>query len=728
MQDLREGFEATIVATSTTSGTGDFVLDGNVPWTVGPDRIPDGTRVWFHRYHADGVTAGSEWGYGEFDASTSPGPSIVNKVITRSSASPADSALSWGTDETHVAISASPDMMTQFAKIFGDMAPEHALCVAVSGQSNINFTPGTPGTSLDYPRLWDWSTDGNSSPVGSPETFDRSALSWRKWGGSDITNDWNGRYCGLPRTILFDNGSPVGSPEQIGVPNKSQAVYFCGELSQLSGRDVYVISAQSSGTQIDDPNYGWNYDPGSDNTAAWLSDEVANAIAAIPASAGVTAPHFMLFAQGGLQGPYYTTAEDAYLRSDFFNACFDPDRWGFLVDGISQILTVDWMIEESSFRRATPDYNGPAVACEMTGGRVQMIPATGLRQYVDTYDAAHFNEDGAAKLGRRMLGVAAQTYGNVTVAGATTHLNKGEPPVSVLNEDGIVATYTFGTASDSAPAAGQCHLNVAGDALLIADSVAGKSTRFSGIEHLRQNGAGDATAYIAMAFLQISKYPITGATKVRNGYFEVPVGDRLDVTSPGLTSGPAFLGFENCWVYRPDDFTASTTLPLRVPSEGVDNAEVRDRDITTSGALLRGDGRLAREHHVLRNQSLKTRCALGTTSVGLANFAEGGSIGDVYFFEVVIYGQTVGGLGIDPGYYVARRAFRQTAADQLTGIGSTDLQTIQDISGATVVITLQNVANGLAYAQTARVTLSVVGSPQTEIDFYADYTVRVQRV
>lgn len=721
VHDVLAQLQRTLVGKSVTAGTGNFALSGNAPYAGDPtNHLVDGQRVFYHRFRSDLSTAAFEEGFADFHAASGE---LRDKVVKRSSEATPTDPVNWTTDETYVGIYASPEAIAQWAKINAIKPPGCPWWVGILAQSNMHITIDENGTFPDIPagHIRDMCTDGigpysASDPisfkdfVGADEWYEYASpyrgihRSWYATSGSRF-------YQGTPPTStaigdLWFNTSDGGHPYKaasIGADeitagewesiqgdagwtkNAHAGVLFCYWLSLISASIVNTTAASASGTNIDHPANGWLYAPGSGNTADNFKAMCTAAIAEPEFTKwNLTAPHFLVMAQGELEGPSKTSQQYAYFLSEVIEALFDPARWGVCLDGHTRMLVIDYPQGET-YRDARPDWQGHALACAQHPTRTILIPTDGMQPYLHTWDAVHWNDYGSAEIASRLLNAVAATAGTLPSHNGAMVVDRGAASSAyastlVINDDGD-------------PSAGETNLNTAQDRLLIHKTQTGsQDITYLGLSQLSKNPDNHPDqGYIVYTFLTTWEFYVEGPVITHENWYEVPVS----IKTTGSGGGALFCSFVD--FARPpkpiSGMRALASLPLSAKNLEIGQESKQTKEVNVRLAGVNHLSQLVRLEGIVPHAfGPALFSGAGTHRVYRSEMTGGYTTGTLVKIEVHVNGVRDGD-NTQTCAYVVSGVLRKTATTWVLNHASTHVETIEDHS-TTFTWVLENYNNG----------------------------------
>jgi hypothetical protein len=532
VDNMHDLLNFTVIGVSTDSGQAtNITLSGSAPFGLSfGAHLTDGQLVFAHRYYSDFVTAGSEWGYGTYNAGSSQ---ITGWTLIRSSESPSTTKVTWSGAQTYVAISTSKELMANAARAHLELGPTTPILFAATGQSNLTVAPQLTSNNEPIPDfsafLQDWSTPQIEG------AFDRADLDWR---AVDMINEYSSQqnntgkgYVGVyrrynkeatrgqeanpgnptwavshyqagptPPTVTgagwlwvdtadnfktyISRDADVNDQITTAAPHEwqateddewaynSQVAYLvAGYLCMIMGRQGRLVSVQYSGIDIDD-DIGWRYETGTENMAEILKEELGLAIAADPDLNGVvTHPHFFIYQQGeneAFQGR--TSQEYGFLLDDVLKSFYDPDRWDICKRGFTRGFVIDGLQGEDFGKETFPDWVGHHIACELNRENVSFIPTDGLIQYQDTYDPVHYTERGSFQLARRILNeIITGGSGNSATGSAAISPFRGLVDTNTTNTAGLITV--IADSNSLPPSNNQAYFNEAQDTFYISKTM-----------------------------------------------------------------------------------------------------------------------------------------------------------------------------------------------------------------------------------------------------------------
>jgi hypothetical protein len=551
---------ALVATTQTTSGT--IVFDAApVSFSAHPNtELVDGETYPFFMRWPDNSTAGFLEGFGVY--SSAGNGSITRAIITKSTnGEGADYTFAAGTK--HLAITAPGSSLAIMASILADLEPWEDILIWATGQSNLNnahfYSAGATQQTAN-PNIEDYSTNG-ASAASQPTTYDD--LDWRV---PVLTDDYTDNvtdykaantaiYTGVSRSHYIALAAAV---VRIG----SIPYAFADALQKMSGRKVRIVSTFRDGTSLTEAN-GWMYPSGA--TGLKATDTLKAAIARMhvldPTQSTVTAPHFVLMAQGETDRSNGVTS-GAYGNSlwRFIESCEAGAGLGWNVTDAAKTKYL-FMDLPPKVQQIDPSFNGHRVAAELIGSRAQVVSTEGATTYDNVPGpGTHYHGQAADLLGKRSALAIVTPVERMSADAAF----KVSADAATLN-----SIYTTGNplSSNSAPAAGTYNVDTNGLKLKIQDAGFGTGLTAQGAHYLKP---GDTLVFTKTGAPAGSRtYTITGTCVINGTVLEFPVSATTSstgtppVATDAITIGSSALVNNGTVSARSDLSIGSGTLAQR---------------------------------------------------------------------------------------------------------------------------------------------------------------------
>lgn len=427
------------LGTCQTVGSGaSHVITGRVNYAADPrDVAADQQKYFYHCYNPSAQTPQFEWCWGVWDEA---GNSITRNPIVTSE--PGNAPVDWPDNAVKfLAVALSPQFFQQYGLGLVDRSIGGATFSVGTSQSNDSVANLMAAPTLQLnPFLRDWSTAGVAP-------FSRANLAWRTPNPADQYADHEPLYVGYGRSVQVE-----------GVWYQTCGTHYAmaNALQIMHGGLHFMVHASAIGQGIENPG-GWEYAPGSGNVAEVLSQEIANAIAALPAEYGdITYPHIILFNQGTTNHVLGTNSvKYGGILEQFMFDCSAPYRYGWAHPKNSAWVFVE---QADQLRMNFPDFNGHAVAADFAGNNVRIVKNRNTR----LVDGLHVPGEDNFDLGGEIARSVASTQFEPYPKSPAVILKKTY--VDTADRNGI---WTPEAPSGNPPAAGATNHSVAEDVLRV---------------------------------------------------------------------------------------------------------------------------------------------------------------------------------------------------------------------------------------------------------------------
>lgn len=352
-----------ISATSTTSGTSDFVLSGVQPWSSPLARMVDGKTYVYFAHYDDLSTTGYERGVGVWSSGSN---TLTRATVLESSASPNTAKVGFSGATLRVSMVAPSEALTSHVNAFpGKDIFEPLLLVFLYQSNGIGLATESPmvvnmdvdDQVFDFQRSWPTSPEEDYSfKVADPGRTDAGFLA------SPLP------FAGIPFTGM------------IGEDSGNLPWFMSRELRQDYLRPVYMvgIGISGAGREFFDPTT-------SPQGSVFLEAEtrVNEALTILQA----TWPNIRVDMLGIIQGESDRDEAPA-LWSAVWRAVQDQASW--FTAGYTQTL-VFGHADNLGY------WGGQARLIQETDDRTRYVPSDGI----DGYDGLHFDVPGLLELAKR---------------------------------------------------------------------------------------------------------------------------------------------------------------------------------------------------------------------------------------------------------------------------------------------------------------------------------------
>ena len=478
-------FADIVRGTTSTIGTGSYVIDGTVPYAPDPNvELTDGERYQYFVQHDTAGDAGYEFGWGIYDAAAD----TLTRNVEKSSNS--DALVDWTFGTKLVSIVASSQMLTQWVSPILQLRAGQALGIVSTGQSQC----------------------GHASVLGDAENIpapNPNIQSWQSTTG--VVSETKGWVVPDATDVKTNDISPtvglMGGINGASTDSTHIAWELGNMLQQFFGVDVYLLNVYWDGYPIN----GWKYDPGSGNVAEEINDQFAAANAALPAGVSVQW-RIGIFWQGpsdawdSFPGTSLEALPWAEACRDFVDDCWDSARWGWAPEDFV------WYVPENSYRagrKYNARWNGHAILNAITDDRVCVVPMLHLSNEEYTYDRVHWFGE--------VHQILAKSLFRMIAFGTSLGVSTSESMLLVDDTLDMLAQYTLVVDSDAAPAAGEMHINAAQDRVRMSKTL---EFGYGVTDHQRDaanSGVGNLGTQYSGAFLERDAIRLTaGATPDSN--------------------------------------------------------------------------------------------------------------------------------------------------------------------------------------------------------------------
>ena len=378
--------------------------------------------------YPDNESVGYEQGWGVYDHATRR---IARTVVGASSAGEG-TPVDWGSSSPkHIAATISGSTVANMARLALDLPPWMEPLIGGVGQSNnawggiYEFDENAIDVIDDH--VWHYATSGDNTDADGA----------RYWQVLDPNKQVNPlEYAGAgPRT----GGARMVYNNSAWYRTTNPTYSFARRMAAIMGRRVRVINDAVLGIEIDDPDYGLQYDP---SKASLLSTrfalDVTEAIAALPADQklGDRKLNFLVYGQGGSDLiAERSSANFAYKLYQYLRDCQDPDKHN-ITDWCTTYLILG---ESKTLEAMNTKFNGWRMARDMVGNQAIFVP---VDRDIYTADGIHLFGEGADRVGDEAANAVASPSKMLQQTQPGWRVQVNETPFSGLDTFGLVANGT----------------------------------------------------------------------------------------------------------------------------------------------------------------------------------------------------------------------------------------------------------------------------------------------